>query len=252
MAYTLTYSYSNNAYAVTGYTGEPVDVVIPDTYDDGIHGEHPVTTIREYAFRACSSLTSVTIPNSVISIESLVFDLCGSLTSVTIGNSVTSIGNKCFSYCRSLTSVILVPSTPPNLGDNAFENINTNAKFYCYQQSENAYKTATNWNTYADKFVADDVRLYFIMNSISSKNYFAKKQEIDLTNFGTITTTTIVSGSFFRNNIAVSGGVSVGDTVFVQMSNGAVYPTINNNATQLVIFNGSDLHSLTITKVWKM
>lgn len=93
---------------------------------------------------------------------------------------------------------------------------------------------------------------YYDLSSYLTDNNYAKKEEISTTNLGTITTATIVSNSFYHNNIAVSAGVSVGDIVFVQMSNGAVYPTINNNATQLVIFDGSDLSSLTITKAWKV
>ena len=44
------------------------------------------------AFRGCSGLTSVTIPDSVTSIGNWAFYGCSGLTSVTIGNSVTSIG----------------------------------------------------------------------------------------------------------------------------------------------------------------
>lgn len=98
----------------------------------------------------------------------------------------------------------------------------------------------------------DGINTYYGLSSYLADNNYAKKEEIATTNLGTITTATIVSNSFYRNNISVSGGISVGDIVFVQMSNGAVYPAINNNATQLVIFNGSDLSSLTITKAWKV
>ncbi|MBQ4143359.1 MAG: leucine-rich repeat domain-containing protein, partial [Thermoguttaceae bacterium] len=47
----------------------------------------------------CTSLTSVTIPNSVTSIGNYAFFLCKSLTSVTIPESVTSIGNSAFIGC---------------------------------------------------------------------------------------------------------------------------------------------------------
>lgn len=53
----------------------------------------------------CSSLTSVTIPNSVDSIADLAFGGCSSLKSITIPNSVTSLGWRAFYDCESLTSV---------------------------------------------------------------------------------------------------------------------------------------------------
>ena len=49
--------------AITGYTGSGGDVILPDT----INGL-PVTNLGDYAFTYCTSLTSVTIPNSVTNI----------------------------------------------------------------------------------------------------------------------------------------------------------------------------------------
>ena len=96
----------------------------------------------------------------------------------------------------------------------------------------------------------NEENVYYGLSSYLTTNNYTQKTEVALTSVGTITSTAIVSGAFFRNNIAVSGGISQGDIVFVQMSNNAVYPAINNNATQLVIFNGSDLSSLSVVKVW--
>ena len=64
-----------------------------------------VTDIGEYAFAACSSLTSITIPNSVTCIDAYTFMRCSSLTSITIPNSVTSIEYGAFNECSSLTDV---------------------------------------------------------------------------------------------------------------------------------------------------
>ena len=78
-----------------------------------------VTTIGEYAFRDCSSLTSVTIPNSVTTIGKSAFHGCSALISVTIPNSVTTIGDDAFSYCTSLTSVN-IPNSVTTIGGEAF------------------------------------------------------------------------------------------------------------------------------------
>jgi BspA type Leucine rich repeat region (6 copies) len=71
-----------------------------------------VTSIGDYAFESCFSLTSVTIPNSVTSMGVAAFNACTSLTSVTIPNSVTSIVYGAFEDCTSLTSVYFTGNAP--------------------------------------------------------------------------------------------------------------------------------------------
>ena len=76
-------------------------------------------SIENYAFYRCSGLTSITIPDSVISIGSSAFSGCSGLTSVTIPDSVTSIGNEAFSGCSGLTS-ITIPDGVTSIGSYAF------------------------------------------------------------------------------------------------------------------------------------
>ncbi len=75
-------------------------------------------SIGNYAFYNCTSLTSVTIPNSVTSIGEYAF-YSTLLTSIIIPNSVTSIGSSAFEDCTSLTS-ITIPDSVTSIGDRAF------------------------------------------------------------------------------------------------------------------------------------
>ncbi len=98
-----------------GYFGE---IVIPESVEhEG--ATYSVTIIGANAFRDCSGLTSVTIPNSVSSIWDYAFANCSGLTSVTIPNSVTSIGSSAFEGCSGLTSVT-IPNSVTSIWDYAF------------------------------------------------------------------------------------------------------------------------------------
>ena len=72
-------------------------------------------------FYGCTGLTSVTIPNSVTSIDKYTFYGCTSLTSLTIPSSVTTIGDYAFNTCTGLTS-ITIPSSVTTIGQSAFQN----------------------------------------------------------------------------------------------------------------------------------
>ena len=113
---------STDGNIVTPYQASSLPTIVSNTYVDGkgiIKCASDITTIGLNAFRNCSDLTSVTIPNSVTSIGTFAFYYCTSLTSVTIGNSVTSIGVQAFRDCRSLTSVT-IPSSVTRIENGAF------------------------------------------------------------------------------------------------------------------------------------
>ena len=78
-----------------------------------------VTEIDRCAFKGCTSLCAVTIPNGVTCINIETFMNCTCLTSITIPSSVTSIGGNAFEGCTSLTS-ITVPDSVTSIGDSAF------------------------------------------------------------------------------------------------------------------------------------
>ena len=96
------------------------NVVIPEevTY---MNRTLKVTHIGSYAFYKCTGLTSVTIPNSVISIDEGAFRNCSVLTSLNIPNSVMSIGTSAFEDCSVLTS-LNIPNSVMFIGSYAFRN----------------------------------------------------------------------------------------------------------------------------------
>ena len=113
--YTLTYaSIDATTCKVSGYTGTPIDVVVPETY-----GGRNVVGIGNYAFQGCGSLSSIFITESVTSIGEEAFAYCTALESITIPNTVTSIGDYCFTDCNSLSTVTL-PASIASLGAGLF------------------------------------------------------------------------------------------------------------------------------------
>ena len=82
------------------------------------------------AFSHCDSLTSITLPDMLTTISDYAFFSCNSLTSVTLPASLTSISEYAFSYCTSLTSVTSLGNAP-TLGIDVF--LSTPATIYVYE-----------------------------------------------------------------------------------------------------------------------
>ena len=92
-------------------------IIIPETVKTVI--TYRVVGIGDAAFLGCTSLTSITIPNSVTNIGISAFYGCSSLLSISIPNNVTNIDNNAFRGCTSLTSVT-IPNSVMSIGDYAF------------------------------------------------------------------------------------------------------------------------------------
>ena len=84
-------------------------IVIPDG----------VLSIGKNAFKGLENLRTIIIPDSVETIDDSAFERCKSLTEVTIPSNVTYIGNSAFGWCESLTEVT-IPSNVTYIGYRSF------------------------------------------------------------------------------------------------------------------------------------
>lgn len=108
-----TYSVSEEKATITGYDGPGGNVTIPSTL-----GGYPVTTIANSAFY-CSTLTAVTIPDSITTIEQFAFGECDYLTTVNIGSGVTEISSYVFDMCTAVTGYWVDADNPYYCSDAA-------------------------------------------------------------------------------------------------------------------------------------
>ena len=89
-------------------------------------GNPTFTNIGNYCFRGCTSLTSISIPNSVKTLGGACFHSCNSLTTIVIPDGVTSLLYACFHSSNSLTTI-----TIPNSVVSSYFNVsNSDNVFY--------------------------------------------------------------------------------------------------------------------------
>ena len=101
---------------ITGYKGSEQKVDVPEKIN-----KKSVTRIGNLAFKDCTKITSIAMPDSVVYIGRSAFYNCTSLKSITIPDGVKEIGYAAFSECAGLVSV-KIPDNVTKIGDSAFIN----------------------------------------------------------------------------------------------------------------------------------
>ncbi len=120
----MSFGVSGSTATVTGYTGSGGEFAIPGTVSYGGR-TYTVTEIADGTSAVptfgsgSTTITSVTIPDSVTTIGAYAFYGCTALTSVTLGSGVTGIGNYAFRDCTGLTAVA-IPDSVTTIGSHAF------------------------------------------------------------------------------------------------------------------------------------
>ena len=136
-----TVTYNNITYKVTSlqnYCFSGCSSLTSINLPDGI------TSLGHYCFSGCSSLTSITLPAGITSLGDYCFYGCSSLTSITLPDGITWLGEECFSYCRSLTSVLCLAVEPPSCTKSVVDNTK---RLYVPKESVEKYKQSAAWNS---------------------------------------------------------------------------------------------------------
>ncbi len=238
---------------ITDYNGSAKTVDVPEK----INGKS-VTSIGNCAFRYCTSLKSITIPNSVMEIGSSAFSGCSSLKSITIPNSVTEIGVYAFKGCTSLTS-ITIPNSVTNIGDSTFWGCSSLTAIYVAVDNKNY--TSVNGVLFSKDKTAlicypagKTDKSYNITNSVTSIGDYAFNGCSSLTSVTIPNSVTEIGGSAFvgcasLKSITMPKSVtSIGDMAFYKCSS-LTSITIPDSVTSIgssAFSNCSKLRSITI------
>lgn len=140
---------SNKLYSVGGkraYTGStpPTGCFQRCTSLSSITIPGSVVFVGDYCFVGCTALTNVIIQNGVQTIRSGVFGGCTSLQSITLPASITTLGENIFTNCTSFSSIIAYPAQPPKT-HLTFDGINRNGILY--------YQNGTDYSTWLQDYI---------------------------------------------------------------------------------------------------
>lgn len=110
--------------------------------------KYPVTELEDKCFYNCTSLTSITIPSSVIYLGYSCFYGCSSLHSVNIQSPEITLGPFCFES-TIITDFTIMATTPPDIGGSCFNRCSIDkAKLRVPKASVSSYQSAAVWKSF--------------------------------------------------------------------------------------------------------
>ena len=152
---------------------------------------HSVTSIGNSAFYQMG-LTSLTIPDGIISIGQGAFSGCDLMTSITIPSSVVSIGFQAFWYCVKLENIYCYAEQPPTTDGYAFTGVPQEAVLYVPMNSIDLYSSTEPWNRFsnieglADTPTEGDIvikwdGIFYSLNTNSKTAAVCDKNKVEMT-----------------------------------------------------------------------
>ena len=161
-----------------------------------------LTSLGSQAFSGVTNLKRITNLGVLTRIGEQSF-MNAKLEFIDIPSTVTAIGYQAFRYASTLKTVIVRAVTPPTIENaNSFSNTNDTFVIYVPDESVEAYKTATNWSTYASRiypmsiyengglenvitFADPAVEAICLANWDNGDGYFMKSEAEAVTDIGT-------------------------------------------------------------------
>ena len=118
------------------------------------------------AFDDCDNLTTIEIPSSITEIQLRAFMSCDQLTSITLPSSIKTIGQEAFYACDKITSVTCLATTPPEIANDAFGNVETSKiPLYVPATAYNDYKNAAVWRDFDIRKLGNTYTVTFLDNN---------------------------------------------------------------------------------------
>lgn len=161
----LIYSITDETASVIGALKDIEIANIKSEYEyNGV--SYTVTSIDSYAFRGCSKLAEVSIPNTVTSIGGSAFEDCTSLAAITITENVISIGSYAFRGCSALTDLTFNAVNCENFSSSVFpttierltfgDNVTNIPSYFLYYGSRIEHITIPNSVTTIGSYTFED------------------------------------------------------------------------------------------------
>lgn len=119
-------------------------------YLTGIRLGNALTRIGYATFCGCRSIVRLDIPANVTTIERYAFAECERLTWITLPRALTSLGDAVFTQCYQLHGITCYATTPPELGNYVFDQVDSNLQILVPCDCIDDYRAHSDWGLFTN------------------------------------------------------------------------------------------------------